>query len=95
MITVIAHYKVRADDVGAVCELLARHSHASELEPGCMSFRAHQSTEDPTRFALYETYLSPQAFVEHRQTSHFEVNIEQRLVPLLLERSWRVYGPAL
>ncbi|HEX6338356.1 MAG TPA: antibiotic biosynthesis monooxygenase family protein, partial [Jiangellaceae bacterium] len=64
-------------------------------EPGCQCFLVHQGTDDPTRFALYEVYDDLEAFEAHRESDHFRVNIEQTLVPLLLEREWRVYGPAI
>lgn len=95
MITVIAHYRVDPADAPAVRELLARHSVASEAEPGCLRFTAHQDAEDPGRFALYEQYVDREAFDAHRRTPHFTANIEQALVPMLLDREWRVYGDAL
>ena len=75
--------------------MLARHSRASAAEPGCIQFLAHQSADDPTRFALYETYEDEEAFAAHRRTEHFRVNVEQTLVPMLVEREWRTYGAPL
>ena len=72
--------------------MLARHSSASTAEPGCIQFTAHQDAEDPSRFALYESYVDDAAFAAHRRTEHFRVNIEQTLVPMLGQREWRVYG---
>lgn len=95
MIAVIAHYRTPAEAADAVRQLLARHSRASEAEPGCQCFLAHQATEDATRFALYEVYDDVEAFRTHRESAHFHTNIEQTLAPLVLERTWRVYGPAL
>ena len=95
MVTVIAHYRThpgKADDVRAV---LARHARASAAEPGCIHFLAHQDAEDPTRFALYETYEDEDAFTAHRSSEHFRVNVEQTLVPMLAEREWRTYGAPL
>ena len=92
MITVIAHYRTHPDKADEVRALLARHSRASAAETGCIQFLAHQDTEDPARFALYETYEDDAAFAAHRRTNHFRVNIEQTLVPMLMEREWRVYG---
>jgi (4S)-4-hydroxy-5-phosphonooxypentane-2,3-dione isomerase len=95
MITVIAHYRApaeRADDVRA---LLARHSRASEVEPGCIQFAAYQDAEDPARFALFEVYEDHDAFLAHRETTHFRVNVEETLVPMLLEREWRTYSEPL
>ncbi len=75
MVTVIASYRTSPGDAQAVAELLARHAVASEREPGCRQFFVHQSLEDPTRFFLYETYDSPEAFAAHRRTEHFRDNI--------------------
>lgn len=95
MITVIAHYRVDPADAEAVRELLARHSAASESEPGCLRFAAHQDADDSGRFALYEQYVDAEAFAAHRRTPHFVTNIEQTLVPILLQREWRTYGEPL
>lgn len=95
MITVIAHYRTHPDKVGEVRALLARHSRASNAEPGCIQFTAYQDAEDPTRFALFESYVDDGAFAAHRRTEHFRVNIEQTLVSMLQEREWRVYGAPL
>jgi quinol monooxygenase YgiN len=95
MITVIAHYRAQPDKADEVRALLARHSRASAAEVGCIQFLAHQATEDPALFALYETYEDDAAFEAHRRTDHFRVNIEQTLVPMLIEREWRVYGAPL
>jgi autoinducer 2-degrading protein len=64
-------------------------------EAGCIQFSAYQDAEDPTRFALFERYVDDAAFAAHRLTDHFRVNIEQRLVPMLEAREWRVYGDPL
>lgn len=95
MITVIAHYRTRPESAEEVRRLLGSHSVASEAEPGCRRFLAHQDLDDPTRFALYEVYDGLDAFDAHRTSEHFRSNIEQVLVPLLLEREWRVYGASL
>ncbi len=94
-VTVVAIYRTREDSVDQVRESLAQHSVASEAEPGCRRFLAHQDLEDPTRFALYERYDSQAAFEEHRRSRHFRENIEGSLVPMLTERAWRRYGQRL
>lgn len=95
MITVIAHYRARPETADEVRAVLARHSHASTAEPGCLQFLAYQDSEDPARFALYETYEDDAAFEAHRKSEHFRVNVEQTLIPMLEERGWRVYGAPL
>jgi quinol monooxygenase YgiN len=95
MIVVIAHYRTHPGKAVEVRALLAAHSRASAAETGCIQFIAHQDAEDPTRFALYESYVDDAAFAAHRRTEHFRVNIEQTLAPMLEEREWRVYGAPL
>jgi quinol monooxygenase YgiN len=95
MITVIAHYRTTPEAAEDVKRLLAQHARMSEAEPGCQCFLVHQGTDDAARFALYEVYDDLEAFKAHRNSDHFRVNIEQTLVPLLFEREWRTYGPAI
>jgi len=92
MITVIVHYRAHAGNSERVRAVLARHSRASEAEPGCLQFRAFQDAADPERFALYEAYADEAAFDAHRRSDHFRVNIEETIIPMLAEREWRVYG---
>ncbi len=87
-VVVVARYRSREDAAATVAEVLAVHAVASEAEPGCLQFVAHQSLEVPTRFVLYEEYVDEGAFVAHRQTAHFVTNIERLVAPLLVERTW-------
>jgi len=88
MVIVVAQYRTRPEDAATVAAVLARHAVASEAEPGCLTFAAHQSIDDPTRFVLYEEYVDEEAFTAHRQSPHFVANIEQLVVPLLIDRHW-------
>jgi quinol monooxygenase YgiN len=88
MLAVVANYRTSAADAHTVREVLSRHAAASSAEPGCVMFVAHQHTDDPTRFLLYEVYLDEVAFAQHRATAHFRDNIERTVAPLLLERTW-------
>ena len=91
----IARWQARPESVDEVRELLAANAHASLDEPGCLTFNAHQDEQDPTRFVLYEVYRSTADFQAHRETDHFRDLVEGRILPLLVERDWRGYGPAL
>lgn len=95
MVTVIATYRTTPEAADAVADLLARHTAASEREPGCRQFLAHRALDDPTRFFLYESYDSDEAFAAHRRSEHFRQNIEATLVPLLLHREWHVCSEPL
>ncbi|MCB0168587.1 MAG: antibiotic biosynthesis monooxygenase [Anaerolineae bacterium] len=49
---------------------IANHNQSIE-EPGNMRFDVLQSTDDPTRFLLYEAYESEEAAAAHKQTEHY------------------------
>lgn len=95
MIVVIAHYRTRPEHVATVREVLTRHATASEAEPGCVHFKAHQGKDDPATFALYEAYTDEAAFAAHRESAHFRANIDAVVAPLLVERTWATYEAAL
>lgn len=95
MIVVIAHYRTMPEHVDLVRTVLSGHAATSEQEPGCLTFRAHQNRDDPTRFVLYEAYATQEAFDEHRRSQQFKDNIESLVAPLLLERSWSTYDAPL
>jgi len=40
-------------------------------DPGCRRFDVSQSTDDSTRWVLYEVYDSPDAHAAHRRSPHF------------------------
>jgi quinol monooxygenase YgiN len=92
VITVIAHYRTHPGKAAEVRAVLARHSRASAGEAGCRHFLAYQDADDHERFALYEVYEDEAAFEAHRRSEHFRVNIEETIIPMLAERTWRVYG---
>ena len=56
------------DDFITACR--ANHE-GSVREPGNLRFDVLQSTEDPTRFVLYEAYASAEAAAAHKQTPHY------------------------
>jgi quinol monooxygenase YgiN len=93
--TVIARWRARPESVAEVRDLLVANVRASQAEPGCLTFRAHQDETDPTRFVLYEVYRSRDDFLAHRETEHFRTYVEQGIAPLLAEREWHGYGPPL
>ncbi len=91
MIVVIARYRTLPGTGDEVAAILARHVGPTRAEPGCLTFTANRSADDPDRFALYERYVDEDAFQAHRRTPHFRMFIEQGVVPLLEERVWERY----
>ena len=91
MITVIALYKTKPETAEAVAEVLSRHVAATREEPGCVHFVALRSCDEPDRFVLYEQYADEDAFAAHRASTHFRVNVEETIVPMLEERRFARY----
>jgi autoinducer 2-degrading protein len=59
----------RADDMA---RLMRMNAAASRLEPGCLVFDVHRSTEDLHRFLVYERFVDEDAFHAHHETEHFK-----------------------
>jgi quinol monooxygenase YgiN len=91
LVTVIAEYQAHAGRGDEVATILARHVAATRAEPGCVNFTAYRDPADPDHFALHEEYTDENAFQAHRKTPHFVACVEEQIVPLLLDRSWRRY----
>jgi quinol monooxygenase YgiN len=88
VLTVVAHYRATPGKGDEVEAILARHVAATRAEPGCVTFLASRSEDDPDRFLLYEQYVDESAFQAHRESPHFARNIVDGVVPLLAERVW-------
>src|SRR5262245_23224624 len=58
----------RVDDFKAMIE--ANHL-GSIAEPGCLRFDVAQSSDDPTRFVLWECYRDEEAAKAHKTTPHY------------------------
>lgn len=88
---VVAHYRAAEGQANAVASVLARHAAESLAEPGCLQFDVNRDLGDPDSFLLYERYVDEAAFEAHGRTAHFQRNIEETVLPLLAERTWRRY----
>ncbi|PJJ59464.1 putative quinol monooxygenase [Hymenobacter chitinivorans] len=60
-------------------------------EPGNLVYTAHQSTEEPGRFFIYEQYVNQAAQLAHRETADFKRIVLGQIVPLLAERKTTFY----
>jgi autoinducer 2-degrading protein len=63
--------RIKPDCVAAFKAAIEKNHAASVLEPGNLRFDVLQDPDDPTRFVLYEAYVSAAAAVAHRETRHF------------------------
>ncbi|MBN1443748.1 MAG: antibiotic biosynthesis monooxygenase [Planctomycetes bacterium] len=71
MIVTCVLVRVKPDRVDEFIQATIRNHEASIQEPGNLRFDVLQSTEDPTRFTLYEAYESQEAAAAHKQTPHY------------------------
>lgn len=64
-IVLIARLKVKEDSIEAAKSAALAIVEPSRAEAGCISYDVHQSVEDPTVFAWYETWTDKAAIDEH------------------------------
>ncbi len=62
---------VKPEHVNDFIEATRLNHEASVQEPGNLRFDVLQSTEDPTRFVLYEAYRSAEDAARHKETPHY------------------------
>jgi autoinducer 2-degrading protein len=67
----LVHVVVKADAVDAFVAATRANHEASVREPGNRRFDILQSSEEPTRFILYEAYASAEDAAAHKQTAHY------------------------
>ena len=87
MINVLATYRVAEGNGERVAELLTEYIALTRAEPGCVTFNAHRSLEDPAVFVLYEQYEDQAAFDAHVASEHFNGLGVEHIRPLLADRT--------
>ncbi|KWR72652.1 putative quinol monooxygenase [Arthrobacter sp. W1] len=65
---------------------LEQLSPASRTEPGNIYYQAHQSTEEPQVFRIFEVYVDEEAFKAHGTYEHFKTWALGKAIPALAER---------
>ncbi len=67
----LVHIAVRPEQVEAFIDATRANHEASVREPGNLRFDVLRSTDDPTRFVLYEAYADEAAARAHKETAHY------------------------
>ena len=67
----LVHVHVLPDQVDAFVAATRANHQASIQEPGNRRFDVLQSPDDPSRFILYEAYLSAADAAAHKETAHY------------------------
>lgn len=67
----LVNVQVKSDRIDDFIAATRLNHQASIREPGNRRFDVLQSTDDPTRFVLYEAYASAADAQAHKQTTHY------------------------
>lgn len=67
----LVHVRVKPENVDAFIAATRANHEASINEPGNRRFDVLQNPDDPTRFVLYEAYVSATDAAAHKETSHY------------------------
>jgi len=67
----IVHVQVNPEHVHDFIEASRLNHEGSVREPGNRRFDILQSADDPTKFGLYEAYVSAEDAVAHKNTAHY------------------------
>jgi autoinducer 2-degrading protein len=67
----LVQVRVKPDQVQAFLDASRRHHEGSVQESGNLRFDILQDAEDPTKFMLYEAYVSPDDATAHKATKHY------------------------
>jgi quinol monooxygenase YgiN len=92
-IVLIATWIAKPGHEDDIARIIATMTPLSRAEPGCESYQAHRSTEDPRTFLLYERYADEAAAEAHRASEHFKAHVEGEALDLLERRERALYAP--
>lgn len=72
MYVTLVHVRVTPGNEDAFREASVENARASVQEPGNLRFDVLQSSDDPTRFVLYEAYETAEDAAVHKGTPHYQ-----------------------
>ena len=80
----LVHVQVRPEHVDAFVDACRSNHEGSVREPGNRRFDVLQDAADPTRFVLYEAYVTADDAAAHKQTAHYAA-WRQTVEPMMAE----------
>lgn len=86
MLVLTATWRAKPGNEQRCREILELMTPLTRAEPGCLFYQAHQSTDDPTLFLLYEQYVDQAALDAHSGSDYFREHVLGEAVPLLESR---------
>lgn len=81
-----AKWRIKEGQLDAVLELLAELTVKSTAEEGNLIYKVHQSISDANTLILFEGYKDESALAAHRNSTHFQMLVTGKIIPLLEER---------
>jgi autoinducer 2-degrading protein len=72
MYVTLVQVHVKPDKVKDFIEASVENARESIKEPGNVRFDVLQSAEDPTKFVLYEAYVTREDAAAHKDTPHYQ-----------------------
>ncbi len=67
----VVHVQVKPEHIQDFIDASRLNHEASICEPGNRRFDVAQSSDDPSRFILYEAYTNAEAAAAHKATAHY------------------------
>ena len=71
MIVTFVHVRVKKEHLGDFKNASIENHMESIKEPGNLRFDVLQDDADPSKFVLYEAYVSDEASAAHKETAHY------------------------
>jgi quinol monooxygenase YgiN len=87
----VAHWTALPGEEKEVEQVLQQLASASRAEPGCITYSAHRSVDDPTQYLIYERYTDEAAFQRHIESDHFQALVLADAIPRLASRTRQTY----
>ncbi len=87
MLSFIVRMRFLPEDHADIRAMLTSLTHASRLEPGCVSYISHFIESDPATVLIYEQYVNQAALEAHHNTPHFKEFAIAGLYQRMRERS--------
>ena len=88
---VAAIWRSKPGEAERVTEVITTMTPLSRAEPGNVFYQAQVDPDDPETFFLYEQYVDPQAYEDHKNTPHFQEHVFGYIIEYLAERSVKTY----
>lgn len=90
---VFATWRVQEGEIDNVLNLLKTVHDESIKEKGNLFYKIHQSNTDLNTLVLFEGYTDEDAVAQHRNSSHYQEVVVQKIIPLLEKRAVVLASP--